>query len=223
MGLTRGAGPWGDIAAEVVRTFAAAPAEVGTALEEVDHLPGILSDVADPDLSGGGIVGHTPGIAEAEGVDFAAGVGDVQKGIVGGDAIGFSSFGVIDVDAEDGGGEVVDALAGVVDIGGGGTIAGGDVEITFRAEDDIAAVVAAGIPFKDQFFGFGVEGAFAVGQSGLIGGEAVFARASGGAVGEDEDEAVVNITRMKGEAVPGAGWEPLPQVGPEAGGGFVGV
>ena len=50
--------------------FHDAPAVIAAALDQLDHFPEILADIADPGLAGVGIEAEPPRIAKAVGPDF---------------------------------------------------------------------------------------------------------------------------------------------------------
>ena len=138
--------------------FGDAPAVVAAGFDEADHFPEFPADVTTPEAAGG-VEGDFPGVAEAEGVDFRADVGFAEEGVVGGDGVGEAGGGVVDVEAEDGGEEVGVVLTGVAGVGRRGDfgVAGGEVEFGVGAELEVGAVVTAGEPCEEDFFGGGVD------------------------------------------------------------------
>src|SRR5262249_46378814 len=59
-----------------------APAVVGAAAEQVDHLPEVLADIADVHVSRDAVDAHPPGVAQAEGVQLGPGVLQMAERVV---------------------------------------------------------------------------------------------------------------------------------------------
>src|SRR5205823_10865733 len=114
--------------------FANAPAVVAALLDDVDFFPEILADVGSVEEFGDGIEGHAPDVANAEAVDFWAGVGLADEGVVFGNGIGFSRVFVIDVDAENFAEERAELLAVALGVVGATAVAQADGEVTVGAE-----------------------------------------------------------------------------------------
>ena len=119
--------------------FGLRPAVIGTGVEFVDFLPGVLADVVDEDFPGTGLHAEGERVSQAERVD-----GTVDPGGRAGDALEMRGVvrgnGAIGIDAEDFAAEAVEVLGrGAVDV-----IAGGDVELAVLAEVHRAAVVGVG-------------------------------------------------------------------------------
>ena len=139
----RGAG--GPVAMNRVASFLQAPAVVVAGLHAAHEFPHLEADVAGPEVARLAVEAHLPGIAEAEGVEFATGSRRSHERVVGGDRVTAAWLGVIDVDPHDGGPQIRDILPGLVRVGGEmvAAVAGRHVEHPVRAEGEAAAVVAA--------------------------------------------------------------------------------
>ena len=124
------------------------PAVVLARLHAADELPHLKPDIAGPEFTRLAIEAHLPGIAVAEGIEFAAGSGHVHKRVVGGDGVAAIGIRMINVDPHDRGPQVGNVLAGLVRIFRKmiRAVAGRHVEHPVGAEGDAAAVVTAGRP-----------------------------------------------------------------------------
>src|SRR5439155_22619435 len=111
----------------------------------VDHLPAFPADVADPQVAGGRVEAHAPGVAETVRPNLGARLRRLEEGVVRRHGIRFSRIFLVHVDAQNGTEQIADVLAGVESVGrvGSGAIAGGDVEAAVGAEVQVAAIVAA--------------------------------------------------------------------------------
>ena len=63
---------------------------------------------------------------------------------------------MVDIDAEDGSGEIGEVLAGEVEVGDAAAVAGGDVEVSVGAELQAAAVVASRRPLQQDLLTLGI-------------------------------------------------------------------
>ena len=60
---------------ERVETFANAPAVVAAILDQVDHFPQVLADVAGPEFAGLAVEAEFPDVSQADAVDLGCPVG----------------------------------------------------------------------------------------------------------------------------------------------------
>src|SRR5262249_21566232 len=73
--------------ANLLRPFHDRPAVVAAALDAVNHLPQLPADVADPEIAGGRVDAHAPGVAEPVSPDLRPGPRRFHKWIVGGHGV----------------------------------------------------------------------------------------------------------------------------------------
>src|SRR3954453_22084464 len=85
-------------AGEPVKPLAQVPAVVPATDDNVDLFPGVLPDIARPEVASLSVEGDPPDVADSPGSYFAAGVLAVGKGIVLGNGVLEARVLVIDVD-----------------------------------------------------------------------------------------------------------------------------
>ncbi len=131
-----------------VPAFHHVPAEVGgrrDGIRRPDHvhlLPGVLADVADPQVACRPIEREAPGVAEAVGADLGPGARIVGERVVRRDGVGRSgAVGGSRPDAEELAQERRPALAVAERVAARAAVAGGDVQVAVGPEVDVAAVV----------------------------------------------------------------------------------
>src|SRR5262249_25500716 len=125
------------IRVERMRTFHDAPAEVVARLDEQDHLPKILPNVAYPRLAGKRIEAEAPRIAKAVGIDFRARIRNTDEWVVLWDRVVAAGVRVIDVEAHHDSEQVVQALPRALGIGTAGAVASSDVKVAVRTDDGL--------------------------------------------------------------------------------------
>lgn len=135
---------------EVVISFDEGPSVVGAFANDACVFPEVLTVFADPDVVGDGVDVHSPRVAESVGPRFGTSARNVEEGVVGRDGVGATVGGVINVDAKEFRVQSGEVLAGVPFVAVAGAIAGGDVEHAVFAEAKREAVMAVGVPFKDE-------------------------------------------------------------------------
>jgi hypothetical protein len=108
---------------------------------QVDLLPARLPDVGDPQVAAQAVEREAPGVAQPVGPDLAAGAGDADERIAGGDGVGQPRVAAVDVDAQHLAEQGVERLTVLLRIAAAAAVAGGDVEEAVRPEGDLAAVV----------------------------------------------------------------------------------
>src|SRR5262245_57722519 len=77
----------GAVRAEGMLAFANAPAVVAAAHDDVDFLPELLADVADPYFTGRLVEAHPPWVANAVGPNLSAGAFAIDERVVGGSPV----------------------------------------------------------------------------------------------------------------------------------------
>lgn len=192
---------------EGVEAFAGGPAVVGAFGDDVNFFPNVLADVGDEKFAlAGAVEGEAPGVAEAVGPDFGAGL-VFFEGVVFGDGV-FAGGG--DVEAENFSEEGVQVLAVAADavaaaeVVAVAAVADTEVKHIVGAEGDGAAVVVEVrlVDVEEDFLGGFVK--LAVGDFEF--GEAEHAVPIGGAAGAEgrgvngEEASVLREVRVKGEA-----------------------
>src|SRR5262245_9677606 len=128
-----------------MEAFAHAPAIVAAFDDDINFLKLILSNIGSPEFAGLTVEAHTPGIAQAVGVNFRAEafVALADERIVLGNAILQMTGLGIDVDAKDFAIKETGALAEVVGIAAQTAVADADVQVSILAEEDRAGVVVS--------------------------------------------------------------------------------
>ena len=133
-------------------TFVKAPAVVGSALHQMNHLPPILPDISCPQMSSLAVEGDSPRVADAVDPNFGTRSLKVEERVIARNRIGAPRLWMIDINTHDSRGQVAEVLplwisivtpgeAGKVGIGVHRTVAGGDVEVAVGTEREIAAVM----------------------------------------------------------------------------------
>src|SRR5437016_1969750 len=140
------------VGVEGMGTLHDAPTVIAAPLDQLDHLPQILTDVTNPRLAGVGIETEAPSISEAVSPNLRARALPSHKRVVFRNRVVAPGVGVIDIQAHHRRQQVVQALAGSVLIRSAGAITGRDVEIPVGTDDRLATVMAAGRPFDDNGF-----------------------------------------------------------------------
>src|SRR4051812_24601951 len=158
-GRENGSGAAGVLRFYRLTAFEDAPAVIAAGLDAIDQFPEFPTDIGDPEFAGFFVKAHAPGITKTVSVNLGAGVLIVHEWIVFRDGIIFSTGGVMNIDAENGGEKIGDVLAGVEDVGrgGAGRVTCAYVQIVIVAEFEAATVMAAGEPGDKDFFGGEVE------------------------------------------------------------------
>jgi len=174
---------------EVMCAFANVPTVVAAFLNDVHFFPQVLADVAAPERAGGAVKTVTPRIAQAVSEDFfaraaVAHVGFLDERIIARDAVAdlrhiwrtANGLAGVDINAEhfrEQGGIILATAKGVVGIA---AIAESEIQITIRAEAELAAlVIAEGLrDLQDDAFGseigfVGVGGDFEFADDGADG------------------------------------------------------
>ena len=106
------------------------PAVVAAFLHAIDHLPQLPADIADPEIAGGPIEAHAPGVAKSVGINLRPSLRDADERVVRRNRVRLAAFGAIDVDAQDRRQQIADVLARIQSVGrvGIAAIAGRDLE-----------------------------------------------------------------------------------------------
>src|SRR6266545_2092996 len=133
----------GALALEVVPALAPVPAVVAAARPGrlvVDLLPGVLADVADPQVAGGGIEGEAPRVAQPVRPDLRAGAAAADERVVGRHAVGAAAGGPR-VDAEDLAEQRAQRLPVALGVAAAAAVPQADVQHPVGTEGELAAVV----------------------------------------------------------------------------------
>ena len=147
---------------EGVRAFVDAPAVVAAFLDLEHHVPEILAHFAGPEIAIGGVEAELPALANAVGIDLAAGTLGLHERVVAGNGVAHPrAYALrlavtVHVDAEKFAGDHGEFLAVLEAVGDAAAVAGGKVEHAIRAEAEAAAVVAAARPRDDPLRGLRV-------------------------------------------------------------------
>ena len=142
------AGPPRPVGVERIAAVHDAPAAVVAGPHPADPLRAFEAHVAHPQLPRLPVEAHLPGIAEAEGEDFASRSRHVHERVVGRNGIGPVAILPVHVDPQDRGQQVAHVLSGPQPVGRlvKPAVAGGDVETAIGAEDEATTVMSSPLP-----------------------------------------------------------------------------
>ena len=154
------AGAAGPLGMHWLPPFKQAPAKVVGLVHLVDQFPEFPTHIAHPQFTRLAVETHLPRIAETVGPDFAAGIGQIHKRIVGRDGVGASLVGTSHIDPQNGREQVRNILPGLQRVGrkGGAAISRGDVQAAIGTKLQAAPVVAPLQPRDQQLLAGGVGG-----------------------------------------------------------------
>ena len=133
--------------------FVNAPAVVLALVDLVNLLPQILSVLSDPDVTGLRVGRHSPRISQAVRPSFRSDSFLPDERVVFGDGVLSPFVRMVDVQSQDLGQQMIEALSGEVGIGVGSAVASRHVEHAIEAKRHRRSVMAVRSPLKNDLCG----------------------------------------------------------------------